>query len=57
MRGSIFTLAGTAIGAGALALPIVLKYLGIVIGLILICFCAFFVRYSLQTLVRASEHS
>lgn len=31
--------------------------MGIVVGLILIYFCAFFVRYSLQTLVRASEVS
>ena len=36
MRGSIFTLAGTAIGAGALTLPLVLDYLGIVVGLILL---------------------
>ena len=57
MRGSIFTLAGTAIGAGCLSLPLVLDYLGISIGLILIAFCALIVRYSLQTLVRASEKS
>lgn len=32
LRGSIFTMVSTAIGAGCLSLPLVFDYLGIVIG-------------------------
>lgn len=32
LRGSIFTMVSTAIGAGCLSLPLVFNYLGIIIG-------------------------
>lgn len=32
LRGSIFTMVSTAIGAGCLSLPLVFSYLGIIIG-------------------------
>jgi amino acid permease len=36
VRGSVFTLASTAIGAGVLSLPLVLKNCGLVLGLVLV---------------------
>jgi amino acid permease len=55
MRGSIFTLAGTAIGAGCLSTPVVLNYLGVVLGLAMLFFCAFVTWTSMRTVIRASE--
>ncbi len=57
LRGSIFTLAGTAIGAGCLATPKVLQYLGVILGMGLIFGCAIVTRISMRTVIRASEES
>jgi hypothetical protein len=56
-RGSMFTLAGTAIGAGCLALPKVLEFSGITLGILVLCFCALMVRTSTRKLIEAAEHT
>ena len=38
LRGSIFTLLSTAIGTGCLTLPLVLKNMGIILGLLMLAF-------------------
>lgn len=52
IRGSVFTLASTAMGAGYLAIPRVLEYTGLLLGMALIVFCAFVMRASLNTVMR-----
>lgn len=54
LRGSIFTLASTAIGAGMLALPLVLKNCGIILGMVLVLFGGFLALFSMALLVEAS---
>jgi amino acid permease len=53
----MFALAATAIGAGCLATPKVLEYLGIILGIIMIVFCALMVRLSMRVLVGASDQA
>jgi hypothetical protein len=55
VRGSIFTLASTAVGAGMLALPLVLKNCGIILGMLLILFGGFLALFSMALLVEASQ--
>jgi sodium-coupled neutral amino acid transporter 10 len=52
IRGSVFTLASTAMGAGYLAIPRVLEYTGLLLGMTLIVFCALVMRASLKTVMR-----
>lgn len=54
LRGSIFTLVSTAMGAGYMAIPRVLEYTGLFFGLFLIVFCALIMYKSLQTVSRAA---
>lgn len=41
VRGSIFTLTSTAIGAGLLSLPMVLKMVGVGLGLVMVSRCVY----------------
>ena len=43
VRGSIFTLASTAMGAGYLATPNILVHAGVILGLGILVFCAFLI--------------
>lgn len=54
LRGSIFTLVSTAMGAGYMAIPKVLEYTGLFFGLFLILISALIMYKSLQTLSRAA---
>ena len=57
MRGSIFTLAATAMGAGYLAIPRVLQLTGILLGLAIISFCGVLNYFSLNAVSRACFHA
>ena len=54
IRGSIFTLASTAMGAGFLAIPTCLENAGLILGLILIIFSGFVMYLSHTTISRAA---
>ena len=56
IRGSIFTLASTAMGAGYLATPTILKYAGVFLGLIIIVGCGFLVYLSLHTVAKCADN-
>jgi len=54
IRGSIFTLTSTAIGAGCISLPLAVSYVGLLGGLFLINFTGFLAWMGLNILVDAS---
>ncbi|OMJ73794.1 hypothetical protein SteCoe_27436 [Stentor coeruleus] len=55
VRGSVFTLASTAMGAGYLATPNILLNAGVILGLGIIIFCGMLIYLSLMTVARCAE--
>jgi amino acid permease len=55
LRGAIFTLISTAIGAGCLTLPQILDKQGIIVGILLIVFACFLAYEGIINLSNASE--
>ena len=55
IRGSIFTLASTAMGAGYLATPNILLNTGVFLGLIIVIGCALLIYFSLITVAKCAE--
>lgn len=55
VRGSIFTLASTAMGAGYLATPTILELTGVFLGLFIILSGALITAYGLQVVSRCAE--
>ncbi|CAG9321592.1 unnamed protein product [Blepharisma stoltei] len=55
MRGSIFALISTAIGAGCLTIPLIFKWLGITLGLFMIFMGAFSSYYGLIGIALAAD--
>lgn len=53
--GSVFNLSTTIVGAGIMSLPATMKVLGLVPGILLIIFFAFFTEISIDMLVRFSR--
>jgi amino acid permease len=56
VRGSIFTLTSTAIGAGALAMPLAVSLVGVVNGFLLINLTGFLAMFGLDIIVEATTH-
>lgn len=55
IRGSIFTLASTAMGAGYLATPNILLDAGVILGLGIIILCGFLVYLSLMVVAKCAD--
>ncbi|OMJ84758.1 hypothetical protein SteCoe_14080 [Stentor coeruleus] len=55
VRGSVFTLASTAMGAGYLATPNILLNAGVIFGLGIIIFCGILIYLSLMTVARCAD--
>lgn len=55
LRGAIFALVSTAIGAGCLTLPLVFRKQGIILGVILITFAVSLSYYSLMSIAIAGD--
>ena len=55
IRGSIFTLVCTALGAGYLSVPTILLEVGIVLGLGIIIGCAFLIYFSLMIIAKCAQ--
>ncbi|XP_021905176.1 amino acid transporter AVT6A-like isoform X2 [Carica papaya] len=53
--GSVFNLSTTVVGAGIMALPATVKVLGLLLGIFMIIFMAFFTYASVELLVRFSR--
>lgn len=56
LRGSIFTLLSTAIGSGCLALPLALKYMGLILGVFMLLFTAVIAYFGLINIALAADH-
>lgn len=56
MRGAIFTLISTAIGAGCLTLPLVLYRQGIILGLFLLVFACYCSYLGIMNITHAAEN-
>ena len=55
VRGAIFNLCNTAIGAGVLSLPYVLKQSGLIIGSLMIIIAGYFAILSLRLLIKKAD--
>ncbi|KAJ8461307.1 hypothetical protein OPV22_034233 [Ensete ventricosum] len=53
--GAVFNLSTTIVGAGIMSLPATMKVLGLVPGILLIVFFAFFTEQSIDMLIRSSR--
>ncbi|KAJ6331018.1 hypothetical protein OIU76_009584 [Salix suchowensis] len=53
--GAVFNLSTTIVGAGIMALPAIMKVLGLVLGVALIIFMAFLTEASIEMLLRFSR--
>jgi len=56
IKGSIFTMCISIVGAGALSLPYALRNVGLVLGLILVFFCACLAYFTLDLLLISAEY-
>lgn len=54
LRGSVFILTSTAMGAGYLAIPLCLLQAGLILGLMIIILCGLLMYYSLKTVSACS---
>eukprot|EP00744_Colponema_vietnamica_P007174 GILI01010359.1.p1 GENE.GILI01010359.1~~GILI01010359.1.p1 ORF type:complete len:534 (-),score=143.64 GILI01010359.1:524-2125(-) len=57
VKGSIFNLASSTLGAGALALPFAIKSCGLVLGLVFMALAAWVTVYTINLLIKAREGS
>ncbi|CAG9335566.1 unnamed protein product [Blepharisma stoltei] len=55
LRGSVFILTSTAMGAGYLAIPLCLLQAGLILGLAIVILCAFLMYYSLKTVSNCAK--
>lgn len=56
MRSSIFSLVSTALGAGAFAIPCVLKNTGLILGLLLVILAALLSLLGMNQITKAAVH-
>jgi len=57
IRGSVFNLCSATLGAGALSVPSAFRSMGIALGLLLLCLCAWTTTFSINLLVIARSRT
>eukprot|EP01084_Bolivina_argentea_P281961 482534_1 len=56
IKGSIFTMCISIVGAGCLSLPYAIRNVGLILGIFLVFFCAFLAYFTLDLLLISAEY-